>query len=835
MKDKLSSPVLVVPAGRRDTRIRTRRRPHPFTFFWSSTPTRSSSRQQSHSHTTLTFSSIALIAFIILITASTHRSTRTDLASLKDNTTPLFFVAAFHQTIMLVPSQAIHHRGGQAGQGGQQRRPRARANNNKNVQARSLQCQGAQASGKYSTSPITTLAAAATSESDDNDNNNDESVPPNEKDPGSKLQVEGLVEGKSTATSRAKLLSSDRNNLNMFIPSQLIKKNTQQLNKGSIKAKVKESDESSSKQMSPPVPAPVLRNKPQRGSGRGNYKRPRVLFGNQPNLYWGAIRMDELRAHPRFTPLAPRVKQLHTLSDVNQFRQDSWQWDVLHEGRITTSILAASLGFLNPKSARILGVPRSLQHQGANRAWERWNETPLFSDGNSTVETIATLNHELIEHDTLHEYLGETNNDTAAASAWAPKTSSRYPFAARYKTPKKDQQGGQQQHHNKTTTQTHSSTKSDNHPIPIPIPIAHPIRLRMEWGNIQEPSSILTALNYFTRYVDPDIRIHEVGMCLLLNSTNDTSLNVPPELEGLLGATPDALIVYPPAATTNNNTNNGTTTSSSPSPLGRVEVLEVKNHCPFVSNHQQRNPLRHSNYSARPQNSQPQSSFASSSHAYYSQFQNCTFRTRPFLGNQVKSSNGTVTDNRLFQIPPQYIPQLMMEMACVGSHCRSAIMVRQTATDGAVILRLHRSDAWLQEMIFWLMQFRSQFVVPGDGTGGPNSNHKCGPPPDNFFWEGSSKNSKKKNKLTSDDDGQEQLLFERYQKFVAWTKRLGEANDSNSTTVDGHNDDADVDDDSNSDIITGMEVVAHLKNDQIQRAGSSEPGFYQSLFLDQLT
>ena len=76
--------------------------------------------------------------------------------------------------------------------------------------------------------------------------------------------------------------------------------------------------------------------------------------------------MDDLRGHPNFIPL-PRpetIEKLDSLEDVRMFRQDSWQWDAVHQGRCTTSQTVAALGFLEPEAGKILGVPRSWQRGG---------------------------------------------------------------------------------------------------------------------------------------------------------------------------------------------------------------------------------------------------------------------------------------------------------------------------------------------------------------------------------------------------------------------------------------------------------------------------------------
>jgi hypothetical protein len=129
----------------------------------------------------------------------------------------------------------------------------------------------------------------------------------------------------------------------------------------------------------------------------------------------------------------------------------------------------------------------------------------------------------------------------------------------------------------------------------------------------------------------------------------------------LIGASPDALIRH----------SNGTT-----------EVLEVKNHCPFHSVQGRRKTAKGRT--------------------------NKKFAVTPFLIEEP-------------YLQPLYVPQLMLEMLCTG--CSSAIMVRQTATNGAWIIRLRRDDTWIQEMIYYLREFQNNYVTPQQ------------PPPENMFWE----------------------------------------------------------------------------------------------------
>eukprot|EP00546_Thalassionema_frauenfeldii_P013337 CAMPEP_0178909036 /NCGR_PEP_ID=MMETSP0786-20121207/8265_1 /TAXON_ID=186022 /ORGANISM="Thalassionema frauenfeldii, Strain CCMP 1798" /LENGTH=286 /DNA_ID=CAMNT_0020581025 /DNA_START=102 /DNA_END=962 /DNA_ORIENTATION=- len=194
---------------------------------------------------------------------------------------------------------------------------------------------------------------------------------------------------------------------------------------------------------------------------------------------------------------------------------------------------------------------------------------------------------------------------------------------------------------------------------------------RMEWGNAQEATSVLTALNYIWKHEDSNIVVKEIGMCGAGLSRNATADSL------LVGASPDALLQY----------SNGT-----------LEVLEVKNHCPFYP------PRLHNRGGLREKDP------------------NFVLRNFPF---------------REPYLPPMYISQLQMEMYCSGS--KSAMMVRQTALNGALILRLQRDDEWIEEMLHWLERFYDNFVVQEE------------PPPPNFFFD-----------------------QERYQDFLQHTLRLAD-------------------------------------------------------------
>jgi hypothetical protein len=403
--------------------------------------------------------------------------------------------------------------------------------------------------------------------------------------------------------------------------------------------------------------------------------------------------MEHLRQHPNFEPLPlpETIKKLDSLEDIRWFRQESWQWDAVHSGRCTTSQAVAALGFLEPEAGKLLGVPRSW-HRGGMGAYHRLRQPAL--------RTLQELNSVLCAgHDEIEAPPKTNQNQTSVWIQPKKPTGQKkpFPFAAKYMIKVSDEE----KERRRQRTRKYSKSSSFDHSV------------RMMWGNAQEATSLLTALNFFW-HKDDRVILKEVGMCgggLETNTTTGTS-NL------LVGATPDGLLHHPD---------------------GTIEVVEVKNHCPFYS------------YSAPARKGK-------------------STRNK----NPKRFSIRHYGFDKAGGILPHYVPQLMMEMLCVGPMCRSAIMVRQTATTGALVMRIQRDNGWIEEMLYWLNRFQADFVEPQL------------PPPENFFLNGSST-----------------LDQERYLKFLNWTK----------------------------DLESKVELMAHVLPPEIQRATGTRPGI-TNLFLD---
>jgi len=449
-------------------------------------------------------------------------------------------------------------------------------------------------------------------------------------------------------------------------------------------------------------------------SQRKDREQTLLRTGNMPDIYWRSIPMEHVRQHPRFEPLPhpDEIDQLASLEDVRMFRQDSWQWDVLHQGRCTTSQAVAALGFLEHMTGEILNVPRSWR-RGGRGAYLRLRQNALSSledmnkvlceknnglkqghSGSLGISGASTITHTIW---TCARGNPQSDDDAAEVKEENNDIAQRRIFDAHYNV------------HSLSTQELHERKKlarkySQNDFVAKSV--------RMAWGNSQEATALITALNYFAEH-DPGFVMKEVGMCGagFTNSTPDIS----PFLR--IGATPDAVLVHSD---------------------GRIEALEVKNHCPFMTPHVKKGKSRRNT-------------------------------KRFILGDRPFSLD--TTDNALFS---HYVPQLMMEMLCLGDECRSAVMVRQTATKGALLLRVHRDDAWIDEMLYFLSRFQDEFVQSGN------------PPPPNFFL--------LKNETHKDD-------HRRYRAFLDRTLEIKSRN---------------------------VEVIAHIPQEQIQRGAEKN----SPLFLD---
>jgi hypothetical protein len=109
--------------------------------------------------------------------------------------------------------------------------------------------------------------------------------------------------------------------------------------------------------------------------------------GTLPNVHWRRVAEEHLQQHPEFVPL-PVASSIaaSNAADLRLFPQHGWQWEALHARRLTTSKVAAFVGFFEAEHASLLHVPRSMV--GHDRSVEAWHH---LTDADGPAGDLAGL------------------------------------------------------------------------------------------------------------------------------------------------------------------------------------------------------------------------------------------------------------------------------------------------------------------------------------------------------------------------------------------------------------------------------------------------------------
>jgi len=87
-------------------------------------------------------------------------------------------------------------------------------------------------------------------------------------------------------------------------------------------------------------------------------------------VHWRRVTEEHLQQHPEFVPLPATSLAASDAAHLRLFPQHGWQWEALHAKRLTTSKVAAFIGFFEAEHASLLHVPRSMV--GHDRSVEAW-------------------------------------------------------------------------------------------------------------------------------------------------------------------------------------------------------------------------------------------------------------------------------------------------------------------------------------------------------------------------------------------------------------------------------------------------------------------------------
>lgn len=332
------------------------------------------------------------------------------------------------------------------------------------------------------------------------------------------------------------------------------------------------------------------------------------------------------------------------------------QWS---SGRMTTSKLACCIGFFESYTAGVMNIPRSLQsHSRAIAAWHQLRARPPTSWSFLCEKTV---------------FIDSTAEPKS--NPWSVDSSStsmhQYAYNPIENTSKLD-----------VLFNTASAA-------------------RLAWGSAQEATAVLAALNYFAS-IEPGTIVKEAGLltfeALQESIEHLTYLEQESVLRDILHSQQSDPMPTGATATKTVDTRSISTYSlyrdlstwifgdktlpllgASPDGIiqhadGRVEVLEVKCTSPFMDATKNKKPQQQQSAAAV----EPRVPIVSPAPAM------------TVMKGYGRGSGGRDLDGSE-GLPVWHVPQLQLEMLCVGAHCRSAVVVVLCIT-GARIFGIERDD-----------------------------------------------------------------------------------------------------------------------------------------------
>lgn len=260
-------------------------------------------------------------------------------------------------------------------------------------------------------------------------------------------------------------------------------------------------------------------------------------LGQMANVNWRRVPMSALRHHPRFAPLPPAqftTTKEPTLAQAASFRQDTWRWDMLHQGRLTGRFAAAALGFFDAPAAARLKVPPTLRNP------MRAVEAAAYLSKSFETEALETI---FCDDDE------DERDDDCICHDWIEQDDGQWRI---------------------------------REPRSVVLGVRSPLRARLVWGKAQEACGITAAIEYVSTKFGDDAVVAETGMCAgdvpsLAALAEAWRTTAPPwavsllprgaqssarRTKLLLGASPDGFVAMKG---------------------GSVEVLEIKSVCPFAA------------------------------------------------------------------------------------------------------------------------------------------------------------------------------------------------------------------------------------------------------------
>uniref|UniRef100_A0A0G4HES6 Uncharacterized protein n=1 Tax=Chromera velia CCMP2878 TaxID=1169474 RepID=A0A0G4HES6_9ALVE len=512
---------------------------------------------------------------------------------------------------------------------------------------------------------------------------------------------------------------------------------------------------------------PTFFKNPQKNARSLLQSPPCAKQGHVPNLFWRRISKEDLNGHPLFKPLEP-PSTLSSPSDLSLFPQDSWQWDALHLGRVTSARLAPALGFFEPHAAARLDIPYGFRSSTAAQhvadSFRDPSQWAVVTGGGVSPPSASSWVEYLRAAGSAGQEGGGTETKGADGGAWRGQwgDDERHPFHACsfIRSPSSDtglnavSSDGSLPSSGSAVESGYSNMSAREVATLRQYAAAGEGAIRMSWGSAQESSAVLSVLNFCSLFGG---RLEEAGM--LLRAEPEVE-GIPQEIlqraqevlqgrsrrNGKGGRITRAITALERLQLNSSKGQQGGSAAASSSgqaedlrvpsfplppmggspdalvrwPCGALEVVEVKNHSPFCA--------------AKNRDCHVDGAFR-------------TYANGPFGG-----------------LLPQYWTQMQIQMLSAGESCRSGLFCSQSAVGGSVLLRVHRSDEWLGRALVFLSAFFSAYCVHkevqasdrsgggggrgrgrggrgrgrgGRGRGGAGGLHSFRPPPPvepDFLW-----------------------------------------------------------------------------------------------------
>ena len=375
----------------------------------------------------------------------------------------------------------------------------------------------------------------------------------------------------------------------------------------------------------------------------------RVESGRVPNLFWRAVAMEDLRASPDFDALPDESSV--ALAGARSFayvRQGTAAWDALHDGRLTTGILKACLGFNEEYvDKRALGLGRRGHggHHAILNAVHRLRRTKWCED--EVEESLAVeASRETPSCEKALQWRRERrrgrerrrrgcDRDAAGRDEFV---AGRFDGVSRGATPEVEKEEGfeKKKRGKKMSCGKKNRAAGDGAQMLTNAQYSRAVAhggeqaIRLAWGSAQEASTLTALMTYYEQCT-----VHEAGLCMLDVSKIPKHWNVGPLPP--VGASPDGLI-----------------TMSN----GERFVVEVKNSSPF--------------------------------------------RSTP--------GSFVIADREPYNTPPAYhMPQVQLEMMCTDTN--AALLAMQSMTYGIRIFRVERDDAFIASMLRRISRLYTTYVL----------------------------------------------------------------------------------------------------------------------------